>query len=155
MKKEDLFAVDRGERAHYESAGTTDEVRLPVTRDGFETLIELVAKNAKLPVELFDPSVRSVFVGYVHHIDREKNTTTIEMLTKVLTKSISNALTWTIDQEIKMKAQEELQAARAKAQAEADEKAKEAALAKAEEKREKKTGKKITMKSKPNEAKAN
>ncbi len=97
-----FFLTDRGERAYYAAAKASDEVLLPLTRDGFEALLERVCGQftPALPV---DDSTRKVFSGWVHHIENQVNTATIERLGKILYKSVSNALTWTIDQEIKAK----------------------------------------------------
>jgi hypothetical protein len=151
MTNEEAFNVDRGERAKYESAALTDEILLPLTKDGFNCLIELVAKQYGLPVELFDDSVRSVFCGYVHHIDRECNSTTLEKLGRVLTKSVANAMSWTIDQEIKDKARKVAIEKQAKQQEAARAENEKAAKEKAEQKRAMKSGKKVTFKNKSNE----
>lgn len=129
-----LFDQDRGERATYKAAKPTDDVLLPITRDGFEAFIEVCVNQFTPPLPI-DDSIRKVLSGYVHHMTNEQNTTTIEKMSKVLYKSISNALTWTIDQQIKQKVQKELatnqEALKLKAVSEK--------IAKAEEKRTRKS----------------
>lgn len=148
-----FFATDRGERAYYLGAGLTEEVRLPLTRDGFEAMLEAVCGQFTPPLPV-DDSTRKVFSGWVHHIENEVNTTTIEKMGKILYKSVSNALTWTIDQEIKKKGMD----AAAKAQQEADEKCRVELVAQRQAKlaeKEKKYGKKgkthVTVTPKKNE----
>ena len=143
-----LFDADRGERATYEAADPNTEVLLPITRDGYEAMIECALKPFGIPV---DDSIRGVFSGYVHHIANEKNKVSIAQIGAVLYKSISNALTYEIDQEIKMKRRIEFQEQQAKAKAEADEKAKQEAIAKRELKQAKKANRRVTVKQKPNE----
>lgn len=143
-----FFATDRGERAYYEAAAPTDVVLLPLTRDGFEAMLEAVCGQFK-PTLPIDDSTRKVFSGWVHHIANEVNTATIEGLGKILYKSLSNALTWTIDQEIKQKHQKI-----------ANEKAHEEALKKRAEKiaernqKYKKAGSRVTVTPKKNETEA-
>lgn len=150
---EKFFAQDRGERALYENAAQDETVLLPLSRDGFEALLARAVGLFSPPLPI-DDSCRKVLSGYVHHIANETNTTTIELISKVIYKSLTNALTWTIDQEIKAKNQAEFAAHQAKMKAEADEKAKAEALDKAATKRQKKATK-YTVKSKSDEAKAN
>lgn len=150
-----FFVMDRGERAYYETSGASDPVRLPVTRDGFEALLGRAATQFDPPIPLTD-SLRIVFAGFVHSIDRAVNTTTIEAVSKALFKSISNALTWIIDQELKAKKQAEIAAMQAKMKADAEELERNAKKEAAAEKRQKKANKYTgKMKSKSNEAKAN
>lgn len=115
MTREDIFDQDRGERAYYEKMPPTEAILLPLTKDGFEALLERVAMSRNLPV---DDAARAVFAGYVHHIPNEQDTTTIETLGKMFHKSISNSTTWRIDQEIKLKRQLEAKAAADKAKEE-------------------------------------
>lgn len=102
-----FFLTERGERAYYAAVKPTDEVLLPLTRDGFEAMLERVCGQFTPPLPM-DDSTRKVFSGWVHHIANEVNTTTIERMGKILYKSVSNALTWTIDQEIKAKQRKEV-----------------------------------------------
>lgn len=111
MTRDDIFDQDRGERNYYMTAALDEEVLLPLTRDGFEALLEVVAALSDLPI---DDAARSVLAGYVHHIANEQSTSTFKMLNKVLHKSISNATTWRIDQEIKLKRRQEQLEAQAK-----------------------------------------
>lgn len=102
-----LFDQDRGERAAYKAAQPTDEILLPITRDGFEAMIEVCVNQFTPPLPV-DDSIRKVLSGYVHHMTNEESVTTIKKMSAVLYKSISNSLTWTIDQEIKRKVQKQL-----------------------------------------------
>lgn len=109
MTKEDVFTQERGEREQYLLAETEDEILLPITKDGFEALLSAAASRYSLPV---DDSMRSVLAGYVHHIENEKNTTTMSQISRVLYKSVANALTWSIDQDIKEKRRQAMAAAK-------------------------------------------
>lgn len=109
MSREELFTADRHEADFYKSADLKqdDEIVVPVTRLGFEALLERAARLYDLPI---DDKLRSILAGYVHHIPNDKNTLTVEALATALHKSVSNDLTWTIDQEIKDKAKKEFEA---------------------------------------------
>lgn len=102
-----VFESDREERKYYLAADWDDEILLPVTKDGFETIMERICNMDGFPIE---DSGRLVLAGYVHHIPNEQNTTTLEKLSKVFWKSISNNTTWRIDQDIKQKRMEEAKA---------------------------------------------
>lgn len=104
MKLSEIFNRGLGERQEYEASEFSEEILLPITKDGFECLLEIAAHAINVPL---DDKLRSVFAGYVHHIGNEKNTITIEQICSVLHKSISNQLTWEIDQQIKEKNREE------------------------------------------------
>jgi hypothetical protein len=150
---ENFFVKDRGERGVIEAAAQTETILLPVTRDGFEALVERCVNRFMPPLPLND-SMRAVLVGWIHHIENTVNTCTIEGLAKVCYKSISNALTWTIDQEIKAKKQKEVEALQAKIKAEVAEAEAKKKLEAAALKRQGKANK-YTKKSKQSEAKAN
>lgn len=141
---ENFFVSDRGERGLYIAAAPNDTVLLPVTRDGFEALVEICSNRFSPALPVTD-SMRSVVAGYVHHLTNEVNTITIDQLAKVMFKSISNALTWTIDQEVKQKRKAELEALQAKMKADHEEAQKKEKLEAASEKREKKSLKKVTL----------
>lgn len=115
MTREDIFDQDRGERDFYLKAPVDVQIRLPLTKDGFEALLERVASERSLPV---DDAARMVLAGYVHHIPNEQDTTSIETLGKIFHKSVSNSTTWRIDQEIKLKRQQEAKDAADKAKLE-------------------------------------
>lgn len=152
---ENFFVKDRGERAYYKAASASDPVRLPLTRDGFEAMLELSASQFDPPLPVND-SMRAVFAGYVHHLTNETNITSIETIGKILYKSVTNALTWTIDQEVKKKRQDEATAFAAKCKADAEEAERKAKVESAADKRQKKANKYgVKTKSKSNEAKAN
>lgn len=107
VTREDIFDQDRKERQKYMQASIDEDIYLPLTKDGFEALLEITAKLHDLPV---DDNMRMVVAGYVHHIENEVNTITLKQLSKVMYKSVSNSTTWRIDQEIKLKAREAAQA---------------------------------------------
>ncbi len=116
----DLFELERGERAVYASAGTGDLIPLPMTRDGFEGLLQAAIDSTKagtFPLPDPNDSLRAVLAGYIHHIGNETSTVTLERLATILHKSISNVSSWRIDQEIKAKARAAQAAAAAEAEA--------------------------------------
>lgn len=104
MEPKDIFEENRGERSVYEVTTDEAEVLLPLTRDGFEALLERAAKVYSLPI---DDSARSILAGYIHHVDRQSNTLSLSSLAKALYKSVANATSWRIDQEAKMRRQEQ------------------------------------------------
>ena len=104
-----VFDTDRGERQEYLEAHEDADITLPVTRDGFQALMEVVCGGCALPV---DDNARQVIAQHVHHIPNDYATTTISKLRVVLTKALANALTWGVDQEIKAKRLAEQKAAR-------------------------------------------
>lgn len=103
-KQENFFLIDRGEKEYYNTANPDDEITLPLTRIGFEALLECLC-NSFHPALPLNDSMRKVLCGWIHHIGNEKHTSTIKALSAVLYKSVVNANTWTIDQEIKHKEQ--------------------------------------------------
>lgn len=135
-----FFLKDRGERALYTSAYPTADIPVPLTRDGFEALVERCVAYYEPALPLND-SMRSVLAAYIHHMTNEQTKSTIEKLAGAMFKSVSNALTWTIDQEVKMRRQEEVAMIQAQQKAESDKQAKDNAIAKAQAKRAKKPGK--------------
>lgn len=140
-----FFDKSRGEREMYQNAKHDEPVLLPLTREGFDELVNICINKFTPPLP-HDDSVRKVFAGWVHRISNEVNTTTIDDISKILYKSIANALTWTIDQEIKAKQQAAFAAHQAKAKAASDEAAKELAA----EKRQRKASRRVTV-TKPDE----
>ncbi len=100
MTREELFESKRGEREGYESCELFDSVNIPVTRDGFEALIETVGRLEGLPV---DDQAKSAIAAYFHHMDRETDSVTLDVLGSVLRKNLCNQLTWIIGSEIKQK----------------------------------------------------
>lgn len=113
--REEFFSTQRCE-AMYESMPLTEEVRVPVTRLEFESLLKRTADVHKLVV---DDKLRSILAGYIHHIPSDEDMLKMSKVAQVLVKSVSNDITWIIDQECKKKAQKEL----------TDKQAKEVALA--------------------------
>lgn len=113
MIKESIFDQDRKEQDRYLNVSMEEEVLLPITKAGFESMLDVCAKYYDLPV---DDSMRMVIAGYIHHIENEKNQVTLIDIAKVMYKSISNALTWDIDQKIKEQKREELKLREAKSE---------------------------------------
>jgi hypothetical protein len=144
-----IFLTDRGERAYYTKAAETpkDPCILPITRDGYEALMEVAAKQFDPPLPVND-SMRSVVSGFVHHIANDINSTSVMAVAATMYKSVSNALTWTIDQEVKKKRQDEIEKLKLQMKADEDEARRKAALEKAVEKRAQKQGKKYSVKGK-------
>jgi hypothetical protein len=99
MTKEELYESDRGERAYYESKRSLKErLKLPVTRDGCETILEIVTAALEIP---FDELTRQQFAGWVHHLDNSENSFTLGDLGKYLWNKMAKTATWTYDQESK------------------------------------------------------
>ena len=96
----EIYDQERNERLTYKTTKIGRPVNLPLTKDGFEALLEVAAKVYDLPV---DDRMRQVLAGYIHHIPNETNIITINKLARMLHKSVSNSLTWVIDQDIKQK----------------------------------------------------
>lgn len=100
MTRVEIYDQDRKERLMYRTTKIGRPVTLPLTKDGFEALLEVAAKVYDLPV---DDRMRAVLAGYIHHIPNETNIITINKIARMLYKSVANSLTWMIDQEIKQK----------------------------------------------------
>ncbi len=135
-----FFHKSRGEKELYQNAKPDDEVLLPVTREGFDALIEVCVNQFSPPLPN-DDSIRKVFSGWVHHMDNKQNKIKISEVAAVLYKSIANSLTWTIDQEVKAKQRAQIAAEEAKMKAAQD----ELNLQKASQKRQAKSGKRVTV----------
>jgi len=97
-KQEELpiHEQDRGE--NFSKAELGDAIMFPITRKGFENLIETCCKHLNVPV---NNAVRQVVAGYIHHVGNDKDITSIAEISKVIWKSIANSTSWIIDQEIK------------------------------------------------------
>lgn len=95
-----FYDTDRGESEYYKKAKPSDKILMPLTRTGFEALLERALGHYDLPV---DDSARQVLCGWVHHIDRECNTTTIKEVAAAMHKQCSNGLTSVIHSEISQK----------------------------------------------------
>lgn len=108
MNTKEIIDTERGERSYYLVANWDEEILLPLTRDGFEAMLERTVTGLDLPV---DDAMRSVLAGYVHHIPNNENTTSFPKLSKVLWKAVSNSTTWQIDQEVKLNRQRDLKIA--------------------------------------------
>jgi hypothetical protein len=108
MTRDDIFNQDLGERAVYSTIEANHVIELPLTRDGFEGLLERAAKEYNLPI---DDMMRLVLVAHIHHIANNENTTTISNMAKLMHKSVTNSTTWRIGEEIKEKNRKEQKAA--------------------------------------------
>lgn len=99
MTREDVFTSDRGERKYYESKRSLKEqIRLPLTLDGCEALLEMVTKALEIPL---DETTRQVFAGYVHHLPQTVKHTTFGDIGSLLYNHMSKAVTWKLDQNAK------------------------------------------------------
>ncbi len=99
MTREEFYNFERGERSYYESLDDMEgEAYLPLTFDGFEALLKVVADVNDLPV---DNRLRSLLAGYIHHIPSDEITLDLEKLAKAFYKSFSNSMTYDIDQKAK------------------------------------------------------
>lgn len=105
MSKE-FFEQQGFEKGSYTYEDIGDLVDLPVTREGFEALLQRALEVGGLPL---NDEARMVFCGLVHHIQRDTATTTIQTLATHLRKHLANALTTMIYNEIdqKLRAQRE------------------------------------------------
>lgn len=102
LTRDDVCESDRGERAYYESKRSLKEqVRLPITEDGVEALLEMVTGALEIPL---DDTTRQVFAGYVHHLGQTVKHTTYGEVGSLLYKHMANHVTWKIDQATKEKA---------------------------------------------------
>lgn len=116
ITREELFKADRGEREYYQSKRSLKErIRLPITLDGCEALLEIVTSALDLPL---DDTTRQVFCGHVHHLPPDENSTTLGELGKVLYKNMANAATWRLDQDTKERLQAQKEQARKDQEAE-------------------------------------
>lgn len=103
----DQFAKTlKGEREYYQSKGTSlkEPVKLPITVDGCEAMLEMVTEALEIPL---DDVTRQIFAGYVHHLGQTENSTTFGEVGKVLYKNMANHATWLLDQEAKKRRDEE------------------------------------------------
>lgn len=100
MTRDDIFNQDLGERAVYSTAESTVVIELPLTKDGFEALLERSAQEYNLPI---DDMMRLVLVAHIHHIANNENTTTIANMARLMHKSVTNSTTYRIGEEIKEK----------------------------------------------------
>jgi hypothetical protein len=102
-KEVDVINQERGEREIYKAAEDWRDVLLPLTRDGFEALLERATSIFDLPI---DDNMRCVMAGYIHHLDREQTHINVSKLSNVLRKTLCNRISWVIDQEAKQRNQE-------------------------------------------------
>lgn len=97
--REELMTSDRGEREYYESKRSLKErIRLPLTLDGCEAILEMVTKALDLPL---DDITRQVFAGHIHHLPQSENSITLSDIGKMLVNNHSKAVTWKLDQDAK------------------------------------------------------
>jgi hypothetical protein len=140
-----IMESDRGEAALYASVSPIDTIKVPITREGFEALLKRSCEVMDLPVT--NP-LRNVLVGFLHHIENDTCTTTVEKIGAALHKAMSNQCTWEIDQEIKKAANEEMRAEQEKLRKAQEELAKQQAIEKRQAKIAKKGGKTLPVVSK-------
>ncbi len=107
MTRDSIYDENRNEREYYFNANYDEEIKLPLTKDGFEAFLECACAIHNLPN---DDLMRQVLAGYIHHIPNEQSTTTFEKISNVLYKSVANSTSWRIDQETKLKIKEENEA---------------------------------------------
>lgn len=138
-----IYEQDRGEKECYLAAKKDDVVGLPLTKTGFEGMLEAAAKIYNLPI---DNQMRQVLAGYVHHLGNDKNETTLQEIARVLYKAISNTTTWRIDQEIKEAHRLMVAAQEAEMKAKREQMAIDDAKAKREAKEEKKAKMRVVPK---------
>lgn len=99
LTREDVFTSDRGEREYYESRKSlTEKVRLPLTLDGCEALLEQVTGALEIPL---DETTRQVFCGYIHHLPQTMRSTTYGEIGGLLYNHMAKAVTWKLDQNTK------------------------------------------------------
>lgn len=105
-KRDEFVKTLKGEREYYHSKGTSlkEPVKLPITVDGCEAMLEMVTKALEIPL---DDVTRQIFAGYVHHLGQTENSTTFGEVGKVLYKNLANHATWVMDQESKKRQDEE------------------------------------------------
>ena len=105
MTREELYKSERGERAYYQSKRSLKErIKLPLTQDGCEALLEIVTEALDLPL---DDTMRQVFAGYIHHTNQLENSTSLGDIGKVLFNHLAKSATWIMDQESKERINEE------------------------------------------------
>lgn len=115
MTRDEIYESDRGEREYYESQSRLEKrIKLPITRDGCEALLEQVTKALEIPL---DDYTRQVFGGHIHHIANNENSTTLDEIGKVLYKNMANFATWKLDQEAKERIQQQEREKKAKDEA--------------------------------------
>lgn len=99
MTRDEFVKKDRGEREYYQKkADLKNNIKLPITLDGCEALLEIVTAALEIPL---DEVTRQVFAGHVHHMGSTTNSTTMDEIGKLLFKSLSNHATWILNQESK------------------------------------------------------
>lgn len=104
MTREEFYSQKRDERAIYSTADAGTVVTVPLTRDGFEALVERAARDHNL---IIDDGIRSLVAGYLHHVPSNETIFKLDDLVRVVYKTLSNNMTFTIDQECKIRAKKE------------------------------------------------
>lgn len=105
---EDLLEQKRGEREYYDAVTPDQELEMPLTRDGFEALLEnIVAKRQGFTLPAPNDGLRVTLTGYLHSLEGDKSFT-LNTAGKLLHRGVSNRASWCIDQEIKAKARAEM-----------------------------------------------
>jgi hypothetical protein len=99
--REELYNSDRGEKEYFKSKQSlTEPVRLPITRTGVETFIDIIAKVAGIPN---DDRTKARIYGHIHHLGETVNYTSIGEMVNVVLRDCTIDLTWQMDQELKEK----------------------------------------------------
>ena len=102
-----FYETDRGERDYYMSRlnlkipnknALEVEVKLPMTKDGCEALMELITEALDIPL---NDMTRQCFAGYVHHLPKNQSTFTFKDLGNTLLRQKSIDATWLFDQDAK------------------------------------------------------
>lgn len=110
MTREEIYESDRGERAYYEKTRDPKvSMKLPITRDGIESILEQVTSSMDIPL---DDTIRQVFCGHVHHLPTTENSLSFETVMRVLHKHMANHATYLMDQETKEKRRRDDEAAK-------------------------------------------
>lgn len=111
MTRDELYESDRGERKYYYSkSDLKNKVKLPLTKDGCEAILEIVTKALDLPL---DDTIRQVFAGFVHHTDQSINSTSLDEVGRLIFNHFSKNATWKLDQEAKERIRGEAEAKKA------------------------------------------
>lgn len=106
MTREEFYSQDRKERMYYSEAQGGDMVSVPLTKDGFEALVERACRNNEF---IIDDGIRSLVAGYIHHIANNEILFLLDDLISVIYKQLSNNMTFQIDQECKARAKKEFE----------------------------------------------
>lgn len=102
-----IFDTERGEAEYYKKVNINTKVTLPITRTGFDAILDRACAFYKIPK---DDVARQIAIHWVHHFDRDENESTIKSLAKMIHKHLANSLTSLIFSELSEKAKAEKKA---------------------------------------------